>query len=88
MRYEVGGLIFGGAYFRNFTVFNLYGRLNFYFRPIFFFSFVLVLLIGEKEAEYSDQSKWVLVPGSWLLMTTLIIYCWMNMFKPVMYSFC
>ena len=82
------GLIHGGAYFRNFTVFNLYGRLNFYFRLIFFFSFVLVLLIGEKEAEYSDQSKWVLVPGSWLLMTTLIIYCWMNMFKPVMYSFC
>ena len=26
LRYEFGGLIFGGAYFRNFTVFNTFSR--------------------------------------------------------------
>ena len=26
LRYESGGLIFGGAYFRNFTVFNTFSR--------------------------------------------------------------
>ena len=45
-------------------MFNLQETVDIYLRPIFF-NFVV------QEAEYSTQSRWVLVPGSWLLIKTL-----------------
>ena len=65
MRYEFGGLIFGGAYFRNFTVFYLVKMCNLrcfdtvFQRPYRYFSVILKVVFSLSDHYKIFTSNWL-----------------------------